>query len=158
MLCIHLYQRLPQYLPKATVQFTGGLHATISRQVSLSLLNFCTGHLVKCFFNTNEYTFTGNNDNYSLFLSGLLFKERICSLWEQILSLKSSRIFERFQTLLWLKGDPSDTDVFNCLLKGGYSKRKTLHKVRIHKPGMGSKFSFAGVSRTSFSKARQKPD
>ena len=33
MLCIHLYQRLPQYLPKASVQFTGGLHCTVSRQV-----------------------------------------------------------------------------------------------------------------------------
>ena len=37
MLCIHLYQRLPQYLPKASVQFTGGLHCTVSRQVGLSL-------------------------------------------------------------------------------------------------------------------------
>ena len=33
MMCVHLYQRLPQYLPKATVQFTGGLHCTVSRQV-----------------------------------------------------------------------------------------------------------------------------
>ena len=33
MLCVHLYQRLPQYLPKASVQFTGGLHSTVSRQV-----------------------------------------------------------------------------------------------------------------------------
>ncbi|XP_052240686.1 cilia- and flagella-associated protein 47-like isoform X3 [Dreissena polymorpha] len=36
LLCAHLYQRLPQYLPKATVEFSGPLHNTVSRQVKLS--------------------------------------------------------------------------------------------------------------------------
>ncbi|KAL4233464.1 hypothetical protein ACF0H5_008145 [Mactra antiquata] len=36
LLCGHLYQRLPQYLPKANVEFTGSLHNTVSRQVKLS--------------------------------------------------------------------------------------------------------------------------
>ncbi|KAL3884217.1 hypothetical protein ACJMK2_030436, partial [Sinanodonta woodiana] len=36
LLCISLYQRLPQYVPKATVEFTGSLHQTIPRQVKLS--------------------------------------------------------------------------------------------------------------------------
>jgi len=36
LLCIHLYFNLPHYLPKNTVQFEGGLHETVSRQVKLS--------------------------------------------------------------------------------------------------------------------------
>ncbi|XP_053397416.1 cilia- and flagella-associated protein 47-like isoform X4 [Mercenaria mercenaria] len=36
LLCANLYQRLPQYLPKATVEFSGPLHNTVSRQVKLS--------------------------------------------------------------------------------------------------------------------------
>ncbi|KAK3096977.1 hypothetical protein FSP39_005325 [Pinctada imbricata] len=36
LLCVHLYQRLPQYLPKATVDFSGRLHAAVQRQVKLS--------------------------------------------------------------------------------------------------------------------------
>ncbi|XP_052808119.1 cilia- and flagella-associated protein 47-like isoform X2 [Mya arenaria] len=35
LLCSHLYQRLPQYLPKASVEFSAPLHATVSRQVKL---------------------------------------------------------------------------------------------------------------------------
>ena len=33
LLCVNLYQRLPQYLPKASVEFSGPLHSTVSRQV-----------------------------------------------------------------------------------------------------------------------------
>ncbi|PIK59126.1 hypothetical protein BSL78_03931 [Apostichopus japonicus] len=36
MLCVHLYQRLPQYTPKTTVEFVGTLHETVIRQVQLS--------------------------------------------------------------------------------------------------------------------------
>ncbi|XP_048239518.1 cilia and flagella-associated protein 47-like isoform X3 [Haliotis rufescens] len=36
LLSVHLYQHLPQYLPKSTVDFTGSLHATVARQVKLS--------------------------------------------------------------------------------------------------------------------------
>lgn len=36
LLCSHLYHRLPQYIPKANVEFAGGLQSTISRQVKLS--------------------------------------------------------------------------------------------------------------------------
>ncbi|CAM4444816.1 unnamed protein product [Lepidochelys kempii] len=35
MLCVYLYERLPQYLPTKTVEFTGALHATVVRQVRL---------------------------------------------------------------------------------------------------------------------------
>ncbi|XP_067848879.1 cilia- and flagella-associated protein 47-like [Heptranchias perlo] len=35
MLCVYLYERLPNYLPKMTVEFTGDLHATIVKQVRL---------------------------------------------------------------------------------------------------------------------------
>lgn len=38
LLCTHLYQRLPQYLPKATVEFSGPLHSTVSRQVTSTSL------------------------------------------------------------------------------------------------------------------------
>ena len=33
LMCVHLYQNLPHYLPKTTVEFVGGLHATVQRQV-----------------------------------------------------------------------------------------------------------------------------
>ncbi|XP_033113331.1 cilia- and flagella-associated protein 47-like isoform X2 [Anneissia japonica] len=36
LLCIHLYQRLPQYVPKSSVDFLGSLHATVTRQVRLT--------------------------------------------------------------------------------------------------------------------------
>ncbi|XP_071954714.1 cilia- and flagella-associated protein 47-like isoform X2 [Antedon mediterranea] len=36
LLCVHLYQRLPQYLPKSSVDFLGSLHATVTRQVRLT--------------------------------------------------------------------------------------------------------------------------
>lgn len=35
LLCIHLYQRLPHYLPRATVSFEGPLHDTVTRHVRL---------------------------------------------------------------------------------------------------------------------------
>ncbi|XP_078087998.1 cilia- and flagella-associated protein 47 [Mustelus asterias] len=35
MLCVYLYERLPNYRPKATVEFTGALHATVVKQVRL---------------------------------------------------------------------------------------------------------------------------
>uniref|UniRef100_U3JFX4 Cilia and flagella associated protein 47 n=1 Tax=Ficedula albicollis TaxID=59894 RepID=U3JFX4_FICAL len=35
ILCVQLYDTLPQYLPKNTIEFTGGLHATIVKQVQL---------------------------------------------------------------------------------------------------------------------------
>ena len=37
LLCVHLYQRLPQYTPRTTVEFIGSLHACVARQVSLML-------------------------------------------------------------------------------------------------------------------------
>lgn len=36
LLCLHLYNYLPQYLPQASVEFIGGLHQTVLRQVKLS--------------------------------------------------------------------------------------------------------------------------
>ena len=33
LLCIHLYQRLPHYLPRATVKFEGPLHGTVTKHV-----------------------------------------------------------------------------------------------------------------------------
>lgn len=36
MLCVHLYQKIPQFLPKATVEFSGRLHTTVCRQVQYS--------------------------------------------------------------------------------------------------------------------------
>ena len=33
LLCSYLFQALPQYLPKATVEFVGPLHETVTRQV-----------------------------------------------------------------------------------------------------------------------------
>ena len=36
LLCHHLYENLPPYLPKANVEFVGGLHQTVLRQVKLS--------------------------------------------------------------------------------------------------------------------------
>ncbi|XP_066563692.1 cilia- and flagella-associated protein 47-like [Amia ocellicauda] len=35
MLCVYLYERLPQYLPKKTVHFIGSLHDTVVKQVRL---------------------------------------------------------------------------------------------------------------------------
>ncbi|XP_043927775.1 cilia- and flagella-associated protein 47 [Protopterus annectens] len=35
ILCVYLYEKLPQYHPKKTVEFVGALHATVLRQVSL---------------------------------------------------------------------------------------------------------------------------
>lgn len=35
LLCIHLYQRLPHYLPRATVTFEGSLHNTVTKHVRL---------------------------------------------------------------------------------------------------------------------------
>ncbi|XP_033472251.2 cilia- and flagella-associated protein 47-like [Epinephelus lanceolatus] len=35
MLCVHLYERLPQYLPLHTITLSGGLHSTFSKQVRL---------------------------------------------------------------------------------------------------------------------------
>lgn len=35
LLCIHLYQRLPHYLPRATVAFEGPLHDTVTKHVRL---------------------------------------------------------------------------------------------------------------------------
>lgn len=34
MLCVHLYERLPQYLPLHTITLSGGLHSTFSKQVA----------------------------------------------------------------------------------------------------------------------------
>ena len=34
MLSVYLYQKLPLYLPKSTITFTGPLHHTVQRQVS----------------------------------------------------------------------------------------------------------------------------
>ncbi|XP_033635373.1 cilia- and flagella-associated protein 47-like isoform X1 [Asterias rubens] len=36
LLCVHLYQRLPQYTPRTTVEFIGSLHACVARQVRLT--------------------------------------------------------------------------------------------------------------------------
>ncbi|XP_051283893.1 cilia- and flagella-associated protein 47-like isoform X2 [Dicentrarchus labrax] len=35
MLCVHLYERLPQYLPLHTITLSGGLHSTFRKQVRL---------------------------------------------------------------------------------------------------------------------------
>ncbi|XP_042368969.1 cilia- and flagella-associated protein 47-like isoform X1 [Plectropomus leopardus] len=35
MLCVHLYERLPQYLPVRTITLSGALHSTFSKQVRL---------------------------------------------------------------------------------------------------------------------------
>ncbi|XP_039998194.1 cilia- and flagella-associated protein 47-like [Xiphias gladius] len=35
MLCVHLYERLPQYLPQHTITLSGSLHSTFSKQVRL---------------------------------------------------------------------------------------------------------------------------
>ena len=34
MLCIYLYHRLPHYLPRSKIEFTGPLHANVTKQVS----------------------------------------------------------------------------------------------------------------------------
>ncbi|XP_003218974.3 cilia- and flagella-associated protein 47 isoform X1 [Anolis carolinensis] len=35
MLCVHLYERLPHYLPKKTIEFPGPLHATVLRKIQI---------------------------------------------------------------------------------------------------------------------------
>ncbi|XP_068773049.1 cilia- and flagella-associated protein 47 isoform X2 [Struthio camelus] len=35
ILCVYLYERLPHYLPKKTIEFTGALHATVVKKVHL---------------------------------------------------------------------------------------------------------------------------
>ncbi|XP_059580365.1 cilia- and flagella-associated protein 47 [Alligator mississippiensis] len=40
MLCVYLYEILPQYLPKRTIEFTGTLHATLVKQVRLKNPSF----------------------------------------------------------------------------------------------------------------------
>ncbi|XP_060090088.1 cilia- and flagella-associated protein 47 [Heteronotia binoei] len=35
MLCVYLYERLPQYLPKKYIEFSGPLHATVVRKIHL---------------------------------------------------------------------------------------------------------------------------
>ncbi|XP_026157201.1 cilia- and flagella-associated protein 47-like isoform X2 [Mastacembelus armatus] len=35
MLCVHLYERLPQYLPLRTITLSGGLHTAVNKQVRL---------------------------------------------------------------------------------------------------------------------------
>ncbi|XP_032305269.1 cilia- and flagella-associated protein 47 isoform X2 [Coturnix japonica] len=35
MLCVYLYENLPYFLPKKTIEFTGALHATVVKQVRL---------------------------------------------------------------------------------------------------------------------------
>ncbi|XP_074953995.1 cilia- and flagella-associated protein 47 [Phalacrocorax aristotelis] len=35
ILCVYLYESLPHYLPKKTIEFTGALHATVVKQVRL---------------------------------------------------------------------------------------------------------------------------
>ncbi|XP_048577373.1 cilia- and flagella-associated protein 47-like isoform X2 [Nematostella vectensis] len=35
LLCLHLYRRLPQYLPRATIDFQGPLHTTVVKHVQL---------------------------------------------------------------------------------------------------------------------------
>ncbi|XP_063249073.1 cilia- and flagella-associated protein 47 isoform X2 [Prinia subflava] len=35
ILCVHLYDTLPHYIPKGTIEFTGPLHATIVKQVRM---------------------------------------------------------------------------------------------------------------------------
>ncbi|PKU37726.1 hypothetical protein llap_11971 [Limosa lapponica baueri] len=35
ILCVYLYETLPHYLPKKTIEFTGALHATVVKQVRL---------------------------------------------------------------------------------------------------------------------------
>ncbi|KAM6945797.1 cilia and flagella-associated protein 47-like [Aplochiton taeniatus] len=35
MLCVHLYERLPQYSPRKTIMLTGSLHHTLTKQVRL---------------------------------------------------------------------------------------------------------------------------
>ncbi|XP_077977423.1 cilia- and flagella-associated protein 47-like [Glandiceps talaboti] len=36
LLCVHLYQRLPHYTPRASVEFIGTLHSSVMRQVRLT--------------------------------------------------------------------------------------------------------------------------
>ncbi|KAJ7320665.1 hypothetical protein JRQ81_020176, partial [Phrynocephalus forsythii] len=38
MLCVYLYERLPQYLPQKSIEFVGPLHATVVRKVKITSL------------------------------------------------------------------------------------------------------------------------
>lgn len=38
MLCVYLYERLPQYLAQKSIEFVGPLHATVVRKVKIALL------------------------------------------------------------------------------------------------------------------------
>ena len=37
MLCVYLYETLPQYLPRRTITLSGSLHHTFTKQAGLSL-------------------------------------------------------------------------------------------------------------------------
>ena len=39
LLCLHLYNHLPNYIAKSTVEFSGALHNNVQRQVCLVWLN-----------------------------------------------------------------------------------------------------------------------
>ncbi|XP_054654983.1 cilia and flagella-associated protein 47-like [Dunckerocampus dactyliophorus] len=41
MLCVHLYERLPQYRPVNTITLSGSLHSTLSKQVQLKNSSTC---------------------------------------------------------------------------------------------------------------------
>ena len=53
LLCIHLYQRLPHYLPRATVKFEGPLHGTVTKHVGFDFCLFrriqLSSHLIGFF-------------------------------------------------------------------------------------------------------------
>jgi hypothetical protein len=52
LLCAHLYQRMPQYIPKTSVEFTGELHSTVMRQVSFSRLHKIINGQTNAYFST----------------------------------------------------------------------------------------------------------
>ena len=41
LLCLHLYNHLPNYIAKSTVEFSGALHSNVQRQVSLGVSRCC---------------------------------------------------------------------------------------------------------------------
>ena len=45
LLCAHLYNHLPHYLPKSTVDFIGGLHTMVLRQVGVLMQIDGTGNM-----------------------------------------------------------------------------------------------------------------
>lgn len=53
LLCIHLYQRLPHYLPRATVKFEGPLHGRVTKHVGFDFCLFrriqLSSHLIGFF-------------------------------------------------------------------------------------------------------------